>query len=855
VVKINEKQKPKGMKKPQDIDKTLRFFLQSTTDIAFLKDNNYRYIWVNHAFEDLVNLKSEEIIGKNDFEILPKEIAEQYRKSDEVTIQDKESSSSVFEEKYKEKFLQTQKFSILLPNGKIGIGGIVRDITDYKETLSALQESENRYHSIFKTSADAILIYNLKGNVVEANPSASKMYGYTSEEMTQLTLEDIVHPDYLHQVDDYLDQIEKENKFSGDSVEIRKDGTFFDIEVHGSPIIFKGERHILAMIRDITDRKKAERKLKESEEKYRRLATTVSNGWAYHKAVTDVDGNLVDFIVLEANKAYEKITRRKREEIIGKSISEIFTQIKQLEFDVMSIFKEVSLTGKNRKLEFEYKPRQLWLSINITSSEKGFLVTVIEDITKRKKAEQERKVLLQRLTAVNQRLSHLLTNNPTIIYNYEILQDDTPIIPYISNNVKEILGYEMEYLTEDPMIWQKLVHPDDLDIFTKGRGRINGEKRITLEYRLKDKSGNYHWFYDSMLSLPSENTVAVIGSLTDITDRKEMEEALQESEKRFRSLFEDSRDVIYATKKDGSIIYMNPAGYELFGYTKEEISELDVEELYYDKNDRYKKFVPAIENKDQIKDFELKLIKKSGEPIICLLTPSVRRNEKGEIIGYHGIIRDITESKQLRQELQQQRDELEIFATTMAHDLRGKLQLISLYSSMLETEVSLKIDEQVEEITDFLEKLLFLAKKGKVIDEKTEVDLNKLVLTVKNDLIPGENKIKFDIKSLPTIQGDKMRLKEVFENIFNNILEHSKADKVVIQSVELSDQNKITIQDNGNGISPEELEEIKKSIKTKTYKSFGLVIIDKIIKAHQGQFNIISNNQGTLVSLYFPKKS
>ncbi|TFG01917.1 MAG: PAS domain S-box protein [Promethearchaeota archaeon] len=853
MVAIQETNESKGIQKPLKIDKTLRFFLQSTTDIAFLKDNNFRYIWVNHAFEDLVNLSSDEIIGKEDFEILPAEIAKPYRKSDKATLQDKKNNAMIFEEKFNKRFFQTQKFRVELPNSKIGIGGIVRDITEYKKTLSALQESEDRYHSIFRTSADAILIYNLEGEVVESNPSACKMYGYTSEEMTQLTLEDIVHPDYLHQVNDYLEQIEKENKFSGESVEIRKDGSYFDIEVHGSPIIFKGERHILAMIRDITDRKKAERKLKDSEEKYRRLFTTVSNGWAYHEIVLDENGKPINFVILEVNKAYENITNTKKEEIVGKKITEIFPQMEHLEADVISIFGEVALTGEPRKLEFYYEPRELWLSISVTSSKKGHFVTVIEDITKRKEVEKERKVLLQKLTAVNQRLSHLLSNNPTIIYNFEIHPDGSFIIPYISNNVKEILGYDIDYLTQDPKIWQTLVHPDDLETYIKTRQEIDGEKRITKEYRLKDKNGNYHWFYDSMLSLPSDETKVVIGSLTDITDRKKIEEALKESEKRFRTLFEDSRDVIYATAKDGSIIYMNPAGFELFGYTKDEIQEIDVEELYYNKKDRYDKFIPAIHDKDRIKDFELKLKKKNGEPIACLLTSSARRNEKGEIIGYHGIIRDITESKQLRQELKQQRDELESFATTMAHDLRGKLQLISLYSSMLETEVSSKIDDQIEEITDFLEKLLFLAKKGKVIDEMENVNLNELVRKVRKKIIPLEKAIQFEIKSLPTIQGDKMRLEEVFENVFINILEHSKADKVFIQSRELKDQYKITIQDNGIGISSEKLLEIEKSIETKNYKSFGLIIINKIINAHQGEFKIKSSNNGTTVMLYFPK--
>ncbi len=118
----------------------------------------------------------------------------------------------------------------------------------------------------------------------------------------------------------------------------------------------------------------------------------------------------------------------------------------------------------------------------------------------------------------------------------------------------------------------------------------------------------------------------------------------------YRDLFEDSRDVVYVSSRDGDIIAINRAGVELFGYSRRELMGMDIRALYVDPCDRAK-FIRKIEKRGTVKDFEVLLRRKDGTRLICLITSSVRKSPEEEIIGYQGIIRDVTAYKKAEEAL------------------------------------------------------------------------------------------------------------------------------------------------------------------------------------------------------------
>ncbi len=124
---------------------------------------------------------------------------------------------------------------------------------------------------------------------------------------------------------------------------------------------------------------------------------------------------------------------------------------------------------------------------------------------------------------------------------------------------------------------------------------------------------------------------------------------LEQSEKKYRTLFDDSKDTIFITAPSGQIIDFNPIGLSLFGYTKEEAIKLNAQDLYANPDDRLK-FQQKMASQGSIKDFEIKFRKKDGAEIDCLVTATIRRADDGAILGYQGIIRNITARKQAEQE-------------------------------------------------------------------------------------------------------------------------------------------------------------------------------------------------------------
>jgi len=132
-------------------------------------------------------------------------------------------------------------------------------------------------------------------------------------------------------------------------------------------------------------------------------------------------------------------------------------------------------------------------------------------------------------------------------------------------------------------------------------------------------------------------------------DRKRAEEALRESDEKYRRIFETSKDVLYLTSREGKFIDINQAGVDLFGYSKEELLNIDLAKHLYVNSDDRKRFQEMIEKDGFVKDYEVQFKKKDKTKIYVSITANVRKDRNGEVLGYEGIIRDITEKRKVEE--------------------------------------------------------------------------------------------------------------------------------------------------------------------------------------------------------------
>lgn len=232
-------------------------------------------------------------------------------------------------------------------------------------------------------------------------------------------------------------------------------------------------------------------------------------------------------------------------------------------------------------------------------------------------------------------------------YGVIVLDKDNNFL-YVNPEFTKITGYSEEDVP-DGLTWLSKAYPDYkyrqkvIDFWLKDVNE-NGIDRV---FDITCKDGTIKSIEFRPFLLGDGRSVTI---LSDITEKKRSEEALRESEEKYRILFEDSRDAIFINERDGRFIKINKAFLDLFKCSEEDIKNHTAGDTYLNPEDR-KVFQKEMETHGAVRDFEVKLKKFDGTVMDCLLTATVRHGPDGGVIGYQGIIRDITEQKRFHEDL------------------------------------------------------------------------------------------------------------------------------------------------------------------------------------------------------------
>ena len=331
---------------------------------------------------------------------------------------------------------------------------------------------------------------------------------------------------------------------------------------------------------------------------------------------------------------------------------------------------------------------------------------------------------------------------------------------------------------------------------------------------------------------------------------------LKSSEEKFRSIFENSHDVIYLADSTGKIYEINKAGERLFGYTHEEFLQLNAAELYENKLERLK-FLEAINRTGTYSNFEVTLKHKNGNSRYCSLTANVQKVDEDGTVYYQGIIHDLTRRKKIELDLQIA-EKLAVsgrVARTLAHEVRNPLTNINLSVEQLEEYIKEEdyityfeiIKRNSKRINDLVTELMEQSKPAELTSTKIPVQtiLDKTVAlakdraALKNILIEteftGDNEL---------IEGDEAKLTMALLNIIINAIEAVDEHKGIIKLRSHCKDKKclITIEDNGCGICKEDLNKIFEPYFTAKSNGMGLGLstTHNIIHSHKGNIEVES---------------
>ncbi len=294
-------------------------------------------------------------------------------------------------EPIKEKALQTGLITVILVL-LVAVGIYALWKSQKLENLNKLRAAElerlaltKHYEYLVNYANDIILLADENLNIVEANERAIQHYGYSKEELLNKSFWDIRSPEERALLLSHIEQVEAAGGQIFETIHIKKDGIKFPAEINLHVISIEGKKYFQDIIRDITERKAALFALEQSEKHFHSLFENMLNGYAYCKMIFNDNNDPQDFIYLDANKSFERLTGLK--EVKGKKVSEVIPGIRQTDPGLFERYGRVSLSGIPEVFEINVEALNMWFSISVYSPLKEYFVAVFDVITERKNAD------------------------------------------------------------------------------------------------------------------------------------------------------------------------------------------------------------------------------------------------------------------------------------------------------------------------------------------------------------------------------------------------------------------------------------------------------------------------------------
>ncbi|MEP7137229.1 MAG: PAS domain S-box protein [Chloroflexota bacterium] len=528
----------------------------------------------------------------------------------------------------------------LLESSNLSRQVLLSVIEDRDQVETALRASEARYRLATLATQDVIWEWNLATNQLLWSENSQAIFGYSSAEVGpyETWWEEHVHPEDLPRLLSKLDEVIKSSETVWwDEYRFQlKDGSYAYISDHGY-IEREANNQVLRMIgamSNITERKQAEKSLKESEERFQSLFRAIPVPTYTWQLVGDA------LILVDFNEMARAISGGKITDLLGSEASQMYGEDEQALHDLRQCIQQKTTIEREMEYDLKATGEHKYLSVKYAFVPPDLVMVHTEDFTERKQAEAELKnshsLLNATLESTADGILVVASDGKVSSFNRKFLElwqipsnlaekkDDHALLESIVNQLKYpdkfIAEVEALYITPEAVSFDELEFLD---------GRIF--ERYSLPQRLGD------------------TIVGRVWNFRNITQRKQAENALRNSEERFRSLFDRMLDGLYRSTHAGKFVDINPAMVKMFGYASEaEMLAVDIKrDLYFEPTERGSHILDT--GQEEVDIYRMR--RKDGSEIWVEDRGSYVHDEQGNIIYHEGILRDVTERKQTENEL------------------------------------------------------------------------------------------------------------------------------------------------------------------------------------------------------------
>jgi len=434
------------------------------------------------------------------------------------------------------------------------------------EHSSIVQPAEQPYRVLFEHTPSMHFVLLPDGTVFSVNRYGAKHLGYLPEELIGRSILSVLeradHPMILSQLATCAN--DPSRIFEWEAGKVRRDGSRLRVKERAQAVPDdNGRLIILVVCEDITAQHQAETQRKQTEESLRELNLALSRAMP-GIARLDLEGRYVSI-----NDFYASQLGCNAAELIGQPWQS--TVHPEDRFRAERAYEQLCLTGQS---EFEalavrkdgtlFHKQMLLVRINNAAGRTTGYHCFMRNISRRKRAEQE-------LHMIKERLHHLITSSPAIVYACKPCGDFGTT--YISDNVFEQLGYSPQEFVDDSSFWSAHIHPDDRTRVLVETTNLLRDGYHETDYRFRHKNGTYRWIHDRLRLVRNEagNPLELVGSWIDVTERKWAEQALRENEEQLQRFVAEAPVGLVILNSERRLIIANKAFCDLTGYAEHEV--------------------------------------------------------------------------------------------------------------------------------------------------------------------------------------------------------------------------------------------------------------------------------------------